>query len=318
MQTTEYKTQTREVPVRELIKAARRLHEMTLEEADLSRHTLTEEPIPYFDHPVFECPQRCQELLGPLPVVRDTTKAPSSALPAYVASLYTVPLLGKSEEAELFLRMNFFRLCAERLRSSGAGTLKTAREQAARQFLSLSELVRNRIVRANLRLVVAIAKKFVTTRHGFDELVSEGHLPLIRAAELFNVGLGNRFSTYATWAVRNHLARFVSLQARGGEPIGLEVHSELAQPSHVAGSAATHHELERQRQWMTQLLARLAPRDQQVMRARFGLNDQGSAQTLSEIAGDLGLSKERVRQLVLHALDELRDLAIEFKSQGQA
>lgn len=317
MQTAESKIQTRGIPVRELIKAAERLHALTLGEADLSRHTLTEEPIPYFDHPDFQCPERCQELLEPLPVVHGTTKAPSSALPAYVASLYTVPLLGKSEEAELFLRMNFFRLCAERLRASGSGSLKTAREQAARQFLSLSELVRNRIVRANLRLVVAIAKKFVSSRHGFDELVSEGHLPLIRAAELFNVGLGNRFSTYATWAVRNHLARFVSLQARGGEQIGLEEHDELAQP-HVAGSEATHHELERQRQWMTQLLTRLAPRDQQVMRARYGLNDQGAAQTLSEIAGDLGLSKERVRQLVLHALDELRDLAIEFKSHRQA
>ena len=68
---------------------------------------------------------------------------------------------------------------------------------------------RNRIVCANLRLVVSIAKRYVRPGQNFSELVSDGNVSLMRAVRLFDYSLGNRFSTYATWAVVNNFAHSI-------------------------------------------------------------------------------------------------------------
>ena len=78
------------------------------------------------------------------------------------------------------------------------------------EHLQEARRIRNHIVEANLRLLVAIAKKYADSLTPFDDLLSEGHLPLMRAVELFDVSRGFRFSTYATHSIRNHFNRWIS------------------------------------------------------------------------------------------------------------
>lgn len=136
------------------------------------------------------------------PVVKTT--APGMA---FVAGLVRAPLLTPEEEAYLFLLMNFRKSQAERwrrkIRLSNPDPALLDRIVAA---MHESVEIRNRIAEANLRLIVAIAKKLSHSLDQLSELTSEGLLPILRAVELFDVGRGNRFSTYATWAVRNQVA----------------------------------------------------------------------------------------------------------------
>ena len=74
--------------------------------------------------------------------------------------------------------------------------------------------VKNAIVRANLRLVVAIAKKYVGSQEGLFDLVSEGNMSLLRAVEKFDYTRGNKFSTYATWAIKKNYARAYNNRVR--------------------------------------------------------------------------------------------------------
>ena len=119
---------------------------------------------------------------------------------AFVASLVRERLLTPAEEVYLFLRMNYLKHRAEVLRrrikldepdAELVRTIQAALHEAAD--------CRDRLVTANLRLVVSVATKLSYNVDLLGELVSEGLIPLIRAAELYDVSRGHRFSTYATW-----------------------------------------------------------------------------------------------------------------------
>ena len=252
------------------------------------------------DSKVVEAEWPLRQLPAPIP----------EGLPAYIASLYEVPLLSNREEEQLFLRMNFLKFRAVELRKLLSPRRPRATAiQAIEVLLNDAVAVRNYIVRANLRLVVALAKKFVERSTGLEELVSEGHMPLIRAVELFDVSRGYRFSTYGTWAVRNHFARLAGDLRKQQErfstadPFALEQAFETRTTWHESESR-----FQQQRSLVAGLLTQLPQRDQEILTARFGLAGFGAPQTLSEIGRGLGISKERVRQLTLRALERLREL----------
>ena len=236
-----------------------------------------------------------------------TVKIPSG-LPAYVASLYTVPLLGRDREFDLFLRMNYFRWKATQLQKRLVpGQATVADLEAFRLTVRRGEAIRNEIVQANLRLVVSIAKKFADQWTSFDELVSEGNIPLIRAVELFDVSRGFRFSTYATWAIRNHLKRYLSdrLKQRSRFVNSDEMIGET--PADERGTAnEAESRIMRLRGMLRSVFNRLSDREQRIVAARFGLEDNAEPRTLAEIGRDLGISKERVRQLATQAVEKIR------------
>ena len=151
-------------------------------------------------------------ILGPPPENRQPAKTvPRPAgLPPYLASMYETPLLTREQEQHLFRKMNYLKHKASELRkrlddrrpSMAAMDLieKLAKEATA---------VKNDIVRANLRLVVSIAKRYASAPDHLFELISDGNMSLIRAAEKFDFARGFRFSTYATWAImKNFAGRF--------------------------------------------------------------------------------------------------------------
>jgi RNA polymerase sigma factor (sigma-70 family) len=280
-------------------------------DAVLRARALAEQRIEYIDHPAFPYPKKAAALISAsVPEFGELIQAPHG-LPAYLTSLYEVPLLSKQSEEVYFAKMNYLKYRGNQLRQ----TLNLKRPSITKvneveRLLSEATNIRNRIVQANLRLVVAIAKKFADHSNSLEDLVSEGHLPLIRAVELFDFSRGFRFSTYATWAIRNHFVRATTdkrkLQNRysTSDPFIFERASEKRPAVNESEGKLNHR-----KQVVDEFLNRLQPREQSILAARYGLADHGQPQTLSEIGRDLGISKERVRQLSLRALGKLQEIA---------
>ncbi len=131
-----------------------------------------------------------------------------SGLPPYLASLYEVPLLSREQEQHLFRKFNYLKYRASRLREQlDPAHAKSSVMDEIEQLYDQAVSTKNLIVRANLRLVVSIAKRHVGQGDNFFELVSDGNMSLIRAVEKFDYARGNKFSTYASWAIMKNFAR---------------------------------------------------------------------------------------------------------------
>jgi RNA polymerase primary sigma factor len=232
-------------------------------------------------------------------------------LPSHLARLCEAKLLSPEEEKSLFHRMNYLRFRANALRSK----LQTASPDAwaVRRVIGLlkaADWFRDLIVKSNMRLVISIVKKFVNPQNGFDDLLSDGIVALMRAVDKFDVGLGFRFSTYATQVVRrNTYRRVMEKQAerqRNTTSIhenGVDVGDDQKESSM---SEERWHEL---RSKLSLMLDHLDRREKFIIRARFSLGGHRRIQTLQRLADKLGVSKERIRQLEKRALDKLRGMA---------
>ncbi|MBK8980562.1 MAG: sigma-70 family RNA polymerase sigma factor [Planctomycetes bacterium] len=257
-------------------------------------------------------------------------------LDTYLADINEVPLLRPEQEIELARRIQ-------------------AGDPAAREHM----------IRANLRLVVSIAKNYVNRGLSFMDLIEEGNIGLMKAAEKFDPDAGCRFSTYATWWIKQGIRRALVNTVRavripsymseivsrwkattleltfalGRQPTSAEVAEELELPESnwnvvretvLANSQPTvsmsedassilcdhlvdarteqpeerlfrAHEVERLRQ----LIRVLDPREQEVLRMRYGL-DSGEPMTLKAIGEHIGLTRERVRQMERDAIRKLQ------------
>ena len=257
----------------------------------------------------------------------------------YLKEIGRVPLLSPEEETELALK----------IQAGGPD----------------GEKAKQRLSEANLRLVVSIAKRYVGRGMQFLDLIQEGNLGLIKAVEKFDHTKGFKFSTYATWWIRQAITRAIADQARtiripvhmvetinrvlrtshamvqklGREPTTKEIADELhieqskveevlkiaqepvsletpigeeedshlgdfiqddeaSQPSEEATYTLLREQLE-------EVLSTLTPREEQVLRMRFGLVD-GKPHTLEEVGKQFDVTRERIRQIESKALRKLR------------
>ncbi|MEX0819668.1 MAG: sigma factor, partial [Pirellulaceae bacterium] len=119
-------------------------------------------------------------------------------------------LLTSASESRLFLQMNRCYYLVSRLREGRADESDLFADATAEDELARGDRIRNQLLIIFHKLTVSIAKHFVCSRHSLEELVSEGDATLIRALTLFDPSRGFRFSTYATYAIRRRLARYVT------------------------------------------------------------------------------------------------------------
>jgi len=272
----------------------------------------------YMAHPSFEDRAALATILGPMPAPPDgkpprRTKAPKG-LPPYLASLYEVPLLGREQEAHLFRKMNFLKFQANRLRGEvDPSRARTADLDEIERLQEEALAVKNQIIRANLRLVVSIAKRHVGPSNNFFELVSDGNMSLIRAVEKFDFSRGNKFSTYASWAIMKNFARTIPEENYRRDRF-VTGHEEMFEAA--ADTRIDEHEYEsaqrRNQEAVKGMLGRLDDRERRIIISRYGING-ASEQTLEQLGRELGITKERVRQIESRAQEKLRKIAIEEK-----
>lgn len=240
----------------------------------------------------------------------DSTAA--KGLSPYLASLYKTRLLTKDEEQFYFRRMNWLKFRAATTRGrldQRRATLKQIDQ--IESALAEAETVKAILITSNLRLVVSIAKKFVDPNNSFEELVSEGNIALMRAVEKFNFALGNRFSTYATYAVQRHFFR-ICFKGRQQNTRFVSDDQSLNNRSTEALStdSCSVEQIAILRKLFAQFLTELEPREQHIVVARFGF-DGKPPRTFRELGTTMGVCKERIRQIQTRAMERLRSMACE-------
>ncbi|AYY13904.1 sigma-70 family RNA polymerase sigma factor [Actinobacteria bacterium YIM 96077] len=288
----------------------------------------------------------------------------------YLAQIGKTPLLSANEEVELAKRIEAGVYAGELLRAVDAGESDrqlTPHDRRELQAIAQDgQLAKDHMIRANLRLVVSVARKLSNRGLPFLDVIQEGNLGLMRAVEKFDYTKGFKFSTYATWWIRQSIQRGLAEQTRTvrlpvhvaetvaklhrigrdlqrllgrdatveevAEEAGLPVErvielrrvsrdplsldtpigedgdtsvGEIVEDDDVlqAEDIAERHALVDS---LRSVLDSLPPREARIIELRYGLAD-GREHTLQDVAEEVGVSRERVRQLEKHALAALRE-----------
>ena len=284
----------------------------------------------------------------------------------YLKEIGKVDLLTSEQEvalAQTMVKGQEVKKALEEMEAEGAAPDPETRKEMEKE-IKAGERAKQSLAEANLRLVVSIAKRYVGRGMLFLDLIQEGNLGLIKAVEKFDYTKGYKFSTYATWWIRQAITRAIADQARtiripvhmvetinrmrqatsqlvyqnGHEPtaeelakamdmtvervreiqrmaqepaslespVGEEEDSSLGdfvadENAEAPGKAADRAMVAQQ---INLALKSLTPREERVIRLRFGLDD-GRPRTLEEVGRDFGVTRERVRQIEAKAIRKL-------------
>lgn len=275
------------------------------------------QPIDFMFNEEFDAKNADAVILCAPPVVdkKSSRVKPPPGLPPYLASLYAIPLLTREEEQHYFRKMNYLKFKASQLRESlDPARPKSKTMDGIEKFLDKSVEIKNFLIRSNLRLVVSIAKRHIKPSSNFFEMVSDGNMSLIRAIEKFDYSKGNKFSTYASWAIMKNFARSIPAEHKVLDRYRTGK-DELFQYSTDDRANQFYEELvnKKQRKMITGMLDQLDGREKEIILRRFGLDSGLEPQTLKQVGEHLGVTKERIRQLESRALRKLRKITQEEK-----
>jgi len=270
----------------------------------------------YIYNPIFEHPDADKIILAEgLPTVEslaveDDERLPGSPeQPAYLKDAGRVPLLAREEEVDLFRRYNYvkYKLAREK-RNLKPSEISNEKLQEIADLEAMGSAVKNRIIEANLRLVISIAKKYVKPQSSFSELVSDGNVSLMRAVEKFDYSRGIRFSTYASWAIMKNFAKTIPEETSQLDRFSTgkqEILEVFPDPRENARQRAEF--LVMLKHVVEELLEELSEREKDILISRFGIED-GEAHTLEQVGEEFSVTRERVRQIEHRALQKLRDM----------
>jgi RNA polymerase sigma factor (sigma-70 family) len=284
---------------------------------------LLEQPVDYIYDPAFDDPGQEAEIVGDMPgaeqyeAEKRKMRVPKD-VPVELASLYEVPLLNKEQEKHLFRKMNFFKHKASKIRQrlvTEDGQLDVTRLRSSEldqfdDYRAEATAIKERLINCNMRLVVSIAKRHAAQSENLFELISDGNVSLIRAVEKFDHARGNKFSTYASWAIMKNYARSIPEEKTRRERY-VTGHEQVfeAAPDNRTDEQEVVAAVEQATHKVNRMLDYLDPRERQIIRLRAGLDSDAGAMTLEKIGEQLGITKERVRQLNVRAMKKLRQLA---------
>ncbi len=279
---------------------------------------LLSRPISYVYSPEFDLPNAEELILDHLPPIgaertieRRKARAhkPPDDLPPYLRALYDVPLLAPIVERRLFACYNYLKYAADKLRQRiDLNRVRSGDIKRIEALLVQANVVKNRIIRANLRLVVSIAKRHLGGPQGLFELISDGNVSLMRAVEKFDYTRGNRFSTYASWAIMRNFARSVPKERYLLDRFSTGQDEVLDIAASLQAYEQDDMRLGELRESIDVVLAHLSPLERSILVDHYGLHEASHTKTLDQLGRRLGVSKERVRQIELQALRKLRKI----------
>jgi RNA polymerase sigma factor (sigma-70 family) len=277
--------------------------------------TIMNETYAFMDSPIFQRKDIEQELFTfeVEPALPMTSWYQPTRDDALDAAMQGAPQLMKAdEERTMFLRFNFSKLKLSKLqrliRKSGL-TRKRAEEllEWHRRF----EHFREYLVRTNLALVLAMAKRTRLGDIDFAEVVSEGNMALIRAVDKFNVDRGFKFSTYACRAILKAFSRTALKSSRHKMrfPVEFEPDMEKSDWQDRRRDAVEEDCIDELKAIVSRNLAELSDVEATVIRRRFNWEQEGdNPLTLEEVGQIIGVTKERVRQIQNKALAKIRSV----------
>jgi RNA polymerase primary sigma factor len=297
---------------------------------------------------------------------REAPEQVGEALPLYLQEIGRVSLLTGPQEVTLAQAIEAGNLARERLDAlQKSGDFSDEEIEQLNEQIDGGAKARRQLIESNLRLVVSVARRYMNRGLPLSDLIQEGNIGLLRAVEKFDYRRGFKFSTYATWWIRQAVTRAISDHARtiripvhmvetinklartmsqlqqelGREPtfaeIGeameitpervREIASILPQPISLETPVGDDQDamlgdfVEDQnaqlleeagaravlRDQMEVVLSSLSPRERKVLDLRYGL-ESGRQHTLDEIGNELGVTRERIRQIEAKALRKLR------------
>ncbi|MHC4115666.1 MAG: sigma-70 family RNA polymerase sigma factor [Planctomycetota bacterium] len=260
-----------------------------------------------------------QKILGKYRLRKSSSNRPakpseliSGSLGRYLNAIKDAPVLTREREVELFRQYNYLKYmaCVNR---AGIKPAKVSGRRLGKieKYLARAETIKKIIIEANLRLVVSIASKHAGTGANLQDLISEGNFSLMRAAEKFDYTRGFRFATYATLAIAKDFARKIPAEISRPDKAPTASFANVQRDLRIT-EAADFGAIERARQSLVQVIENeLNQNEQYIISNHFGLVEGGhplkkKKKTLRQIGDDLGLSRERVRQIELAALQKLR------------
>lgn len=261
--------------------------------------------------PVAETEALLSRLQSPQPRHEFSAQANADRTPTDLRDWTTTdPLLTAEEEQTLFRTMNLLRYRVNQLRAKLSDRSPSGRIlDEIDLLLDLADRIRTQLVNSNVRLVSSIARKFGADGADVDEFSSDGCMVLMSAIDRFDYSRGFRFSTYATHSIQRHIFRTWKTRQRRKSRVASVAPEFLAEHSEKQGDPPICLDPQ---QTAADLMRRagqvLDAREIQIVCERFGLQGNAEGSTLREIADELGLSKERIRQLQEKALDKLRGL----------
>lgn len=286
----------------------------------------------------------------------------------YLKEIGNIQLLSIDEETKLAKDVvdgREAKIKLDEIENDDQNTVSAEDYEALLDLAELAEIAKDKLVNANLRLVVSIAKRYLGRGLQFLDLIQEGNMGLIKAVDKFDHHKGFKFSTYATWWIRQAITRAVADQARtiripvhmvetinklvrvqrqlvqelsrepspeevaermeisvekvqqiqkiAQEPISLESPVGEEEDSSLGDFISDPHALDpyeytakmKLREELDNVLATLTPREERVLRLRFGLDD-GRPRTLEEVGREFCVTRERIRQIEAKALRKLK------------